>query len=98
VKITDHWLISTDRYNFILERLSPVKDRKTQETKMEWKVWGYYTSVPGMKAAIARDVMKEAIALSPTLEALEKNYKKAIDRISVQMIDKTVEEAKADVA
>lgn len=98
MKITDHWLMSTDRYNFILERLSPVKDRKTGETKMEWKVWGYYTTVDGMKSAIARDVLKESVELSATLEALEKNYKKAIDRISVQMIDKTVEEAKADVA
>lgn len=98
MKVTDHWLISSDRYNFILERLSPVKDRKTGETKMEWKVWGYYTSVSGMKEAIARDTLKEIIEVSPTLEAMEKNYKKAIDRISVQMINKTVEEAKADVA
>lgn len=98
MKITDHWLISTDRYNFILERLCPVKDRKTDEIKMEWKVWGYYTGVEGIRKSIARDLLKESIAVSPTLEALEKNYKKAIDRINVQVVNTTVEEAKANAA
>lgn len=41
-QIDDKYRITTDKYNYILEKLEKTKSPKTGETKEQWTVVGYY--------------------------------------------------------
>ena len=43
IQLTDSVRVKrNDKWNFVLETLEDVKDRKTKETKLMWKEQGYY--------------------------------------------------------
>ena len=82
MKLSDEWKVSRDKYQFILEHLSPVTDRDSKEKKLVWQVVGYYGSVEQLARTITLYLTRDALA-AETLQEFIDTYYEALDMIKV---------------
>jgi DNA-directed RNA polymerase sigma subunit (sigma70/sigma32) len=92
LQLDKEYRITTDKYNFILERLEDVIDRKTREVKgKEWKDVGYFGS--NIKATLNKYVVekvkkeehKDINKLIDKLDEIERTIIRVVKRENIKL-------------
>ena len=72
IMINEHHRVKMDKYNFILEKLYNVVDKKTKKEKNEWKSIGYYGSTEHLFIAMAeRAILDNDGKITKIMKALQ---------------------------
>lgn len=79
-QIDDKYRITTDKYNYILEKLEKTKSQKTGETKEQWTVVGYYgNSLNALFYRLLNEKIKEN--LKEDIKAFTKELNKIYEQL-----------------
>lgn len=86
MQLSDTWRITSDPYNFILERLEEVKTRGTGVVRQEWGVVGYYGTLPQIASAITRHVCQDTLAVN-NFNKFIKSFSDNINKVQILLED-----------
>lgn len=94
LQLDDKHKISSDKFNFVLEKLEDITDRKTGETKQQWKDVGYFGH--NLEYALKRYIIEvvrhedktDANKLYKKLNDLENTIKTVVKKENIKLIKK----------
>lgn len=85
MNLSSQWRLSSDERCFILEKLSDVTDRKTNEVKQQWKIIGYYGTPQQAHKAIISHIARDSVAMETWTEFV-KAFNEAVAGINIEEI------------
>lgn len=84
--LSSDWRITSDKYNFTLEHLTPVTNRVTNEKELKWQIVGHYGNLEQASRSIAIYLARDAVG-QDTFTKFKDEYTKAIASINVIVLD-----------
>lgn len=59
LQLDEKYRVSTDQYNFTLEKLEQVKNRKTKETSQKWITKGHFSHLEHLLVKYMQEIVKD---------------------------------------
>jgi hypothetical protein len=87
--INDKFMITTDQYNFILQKYSTIVNKKDKSERKDWTIEGYF---PNLQHALQRILQEDIrdldeaniLMVLDTIKGVEKGFKIAVEEYQLQ--------------